>query len=372
MFVTYTVRHILEDNPMPTTAPSTPLAASRSRALDEPGAAGGAMPTMRAITADRYGAPADVLRLRRVERTTPGKGEVLVSVAAAGLSRAALHLTTGTPYLVRLFGFGFRAPKHAMGIEVAGTVAAVGAGVERLAVGDQVFGYAPGACAEFAVARADKLALRPEGLDVVHAAALVDSASTALQAVRDHGRVQAGERVLVLGASGGVGSFAVQIAKAAGAEVTGTASTAKLLFVAGLGADHVVDHTAGDPLRVADGAPFDVILDLGGNRPVKALRQALTSTGRLVIVGGEGGGKLTGGFQRQILAPLRGVGSSQDLMTFVSTEHHRFLDDLAAMAVAGEIAVPIDRTHPIDEAPQGLARMEAGTLRGKDVVVIGP
>lgn len=293
-----------------------------------------------------------------------------MAVAAAGLSRAALHLTTGTPYLLRLAGFGFRAPKQAVGIELAGTVVEVGPGVDRLAVGDEVFGYGPGAAAEFAIAKADKLALRPPELSTTQAAALVDSASTALQAVRDHGRVQAGDRVLVLGASGGVGSFAVQVAKAAGAEVTGTASTAKLLYVAGLGADHVVDHTVTDPLRTEQDQRYDLIVDVGGNRPVKAMRRALADEGRLVIVGGEGGGNLTGGFQRQLLAPLRAIGSAQDVKTFVSTEHHRFLDDLAAMAVAGELVAPIDQTFPLEQAAAGLVRMETGAIRGKDVVVV--
>lgn len=349
-----------------TTPTSTPLSA-----VPAPESAPEAA-TMRAVKADRYGPPAEVLAVQQIERPVPGKGEVLVAVAAAGLSRAALHLTTGTPYLLRLAGFGLRAPRHPAGTEIAGTVVALGPGVDRLAVGDEVFGYGPGACADFAVAKADKLALRPEALEVRDAAALVDSAATALQAVRDRARVQAGERVLVLGASGGVGAYVVQIAKAEGAEVTGTARTAKLLFVAGLGADHVVDHTTTDPLPPADGPRYDVVIDIGGNRPVKALRRALTPTGRLVIVGGEGGGDLTGGFQRQIFAPLRAIGSPQQVMTFVSTEHHRFLDDLAAMAVAGRLVVPVDQTHPLEEAAAGLARMEAGAIRGKDVVAVRP
>jgi NADPH:quinone reductase-like Zn-dependent oxidoreductase len=324
--------------------------------------------TMSAVQADRYGAPGEVLGVRTLERPVPGKGEVLVQVVAAGLSRAALHLTTGTPYLLRLAGFGLRAPKHPVGIEAAGTVVAVGPGVTRFAVGDEVFGYAKGSCAEFAVAKADKLAHRPDGLTAVEAAALVDSASTALQAVRDHGGVRAGQRVLVLGASGGVGSFAVQVAAALGAEVTGTASTAKVDFVRGLGATDVVDHTTADPL--ATEAPFDVILDLGGNRPVKAMLRALTLDGTLVIVGGEGGGKLTGGFQRQLLAPIRAVGGEQSVTTFVANEHHRFLDHLAAMAVAGQIRPAIDQTHPLDGAGRGLERMETGAIRGKDVVEV--
>ncbi len=323
---------------------------------------------MRAVTADRYGAPGDVLQVRTVDRPIPGKGEVLVEVACAGLSRAALHLTTGTPYLLRLAGFGLRAPKYPVGNELAGTVVATGPEVTRFAVGDEVFGYAMGTCVEFAVAEQDKLALRPSTMAPALAAATVDSASTALQAVRDLGGVQAGQRVLVLGASGGVGSFAVQVAKARGADVTGTASTAKIDFVRSLGADHVVDHVATDPLAGAE--PFDVIIDIGGNRPVKAMRRALASEGTLVIVGGEGGGKLTGGFQRQLLAPIRAIGSHQRVKSVVAAEHHRFLDDLAEMAAAGQIRPAIDQIHALDGAAAGLERMAAGRIRGKDVVEV--
>lgn len=326
--------------------------------------------TMEAAVADRYGAPHDVLAVRTIERPVPGKGEVLVRVDAAGLSRAALHLTTGTPLLLRLAGFGFRQPKHPVGIELAGTVAAVGAGVTRFAAGDAVFGYGTGACAEYAIAKEAKLALRPAGIDPVKAAAMVDSASTALQAVRDHAEVRPGQRVLVLGASGGVGSFAVQAAKAAGAEVTGTASTAKVDFVRGLGADHVVDHATSDPL--ATDQPYDVILDLGGCRAPKAMLAALTDDGTLVIVGGEGGGRLTGGFQRQLLAPLRAVGGEQTVKTFVTKESRGSLEAIAAMVEAGSLAPAIDEVHPFDQVAAGLARMEAGQIRGKDVVAVRP
>ncbi|WP_421118541.1 NAD(P)-dependent alcohol dehydrogenase [Aquihabitans daechungensis] len=255
-----------------------------------------------------------------------------------------------------------------MGTELAGTVVAVGEDVTRFVVGDEVFGYAKGTCATFAVAKEEKLAHRPDGVTPEQAAALVDSASTALQAVRDHAEVRAGQRVLVLGASGGVGSFAVQIAKARGAEVTGTASTAKISFVADLGADHVIDHTTSDPLATEQ--PFDVIIDIGGNRPVKAMRRVLAADGTLVIVGGEGGGKLTGGFQRQLLAPARAIGSSQRVKTVVATEHHRFLDDLAQMVVAGDLIPAIDQTHRLADTRIALERMEAGRIRGKDLVEI--
>lgn len=353
-----------------TTAPATPgQPAAEAEPTGSPDQAPAPAPvaatSMRAVTADRYGAP-EVLKVATIDRPQPGPDEVLVQVAFAGLSRAALHLLTGTPYLLRLAGFGLRAPKSPVGIELSGTVVAVGGDVTRFAVGDEVFGYAKGTCAEVAVAKEDKLAHRPEGVSPAQAAAIVDSASTALQAVRDHAEVRAGQRVLVLGASGGVGSFAVQIAKALGAEVTATASTAKVGFVADLGADHVVDHTTTDPL--ATDQPFDAIIDVGGRRPVKAMRKALAGDGTLVIVGGEGGGNLTGGFQRQLLAPARAIGSTQRLKTFVATEHHRYLDDLAQLVVAGDLTPAIDQTHPLVDTHLGLERMEAGQIRGKDLV----
>jgi NADPH:quinone reductase-like Zn-dependent oxidoreductase len=321
---------------------------------------------MRAIVAPRYGS-AEVLEVAQVDRPTPGRGEVLVRVAAVGISRANLHLLTGTPLLLRLAGFGLRRPKQPIiGIELAGVVAAVGPGCTRFDIGDEVFGYGSGACAELAVAPELKLARKPSSLTFVEAAALVDSASTAHMAVHEVGEVRAGQRVLILGASGGVGSFAVQMAAALGAVVTGTASTAKLDFVRSLGAAEVIDHRREDPLAAA--RAFDVIIDLGGNRSVRALRRALAADGTLVIAGGEEGGPITGGFGRQLLAPLRGVVGSQRLRTFVSREHHEVLESLAELAEAGSIRPAIDVVHRFDDAPAALARMAAGQIRGKDVI----
>ena len=321
---------------------------------------------MAAIKAPRYGSP-DVVELTRLPRPTPGKGEVVVEVAVAGLSRGALHLLTGSPYLLRLAGFGLRRPKNPVGTELAGTVVEVGPDTTRLKAGDEVFGYGLGTCAEFAVAKEDKLAIKPPELSFAQAAATVDSASTALQAVRDHAEVRAGQRVLVLGASGGVGTFAVQIAAAFGAEVTGTASAAKLDFVRSLGATNVIDHHAADPLATG---PYDVILDLGGNRPVKQMREALTPEGTLVIVGGEGGNNLTGGISRQLLAPMKSKRSTQNVKTVMAKEHHRYMDDLGAMVVAGKITPAIDQTHNLANTKVALERMANGTIKGKDVVTV--
>ena len=250
--------------------------------------------TMTAIVQHEYG-PADrVLRLERVPVPVPAEGEVLVRVAAAGLDRGVWHLMTGLPYPVRLAGFGIRRPKFPVrGADVAGRVEAVGPGVEGFGPGDEVFGIGAGSFAEYVVCPAAKLAAKPERLSFVQAAAMPVSALTALQAVRDHGRVAAGQRVLVIGASGGVGSYAVQIAKAFGAHVTGVASAAKASLVTEVGADRVIDYAAED---FADGRErYDVILDTGGHTPLRRLRRALTRTGTLVIVGSETGGRWLGG-----------------------------------------------------------------------------
>ncbi len=324
--------------------------------------------TMQALVAPRYGS-ADVLEVATSPVPEPGAGEVLVQVAAAGASRGALHLLTGLPLLVRIAGVGLRRPKHPpVGNELAGTVVAVGDGVTRLAPGDEVFGYGRGTCAEYAVGKADKLAHRPADLPVTAAAAMVDSASTAIRAVREVAEVQAGQRVLVLGGSGGVGSYVVQLAAAEGAHVTATASTAKLDFVRSLGAEAVVDHRTTDPLAVDE--PYDVIIDMGGRNPLRRLRRALTPTGALVIVGGEGGGALAGGFARQLLAPLRGIGSRQRLRGLMAVEHHRTLDTLGELAVAGTIRPPVDQVHPLADGADAFRRMEAGQICGKDVIAV--
>src|SRR3954447_26167730 len=221
--------------------------------------------TMRAVVQDRYGDTADVLRPAEVARPEPGAGEVLVRVAAAGVDRGVWHLMAGKPYAARL-AFGLRAPRNPVrGREFAGRVESVGAGVAAVRPGDEVFGVGGGSFAEYVVASGKKVAPAPAGLTPVEAAAMPVSASTALQAVRDHGHVSAGQRVLVIGASGGVGAFAVQIAKASGAEVTGVCSTAKVDLVRSLGADGVIDYTQTD--LAASGVRYDVVLDIGGDRP---------------------------------------------------------------------------------------------------------
>jgi NADPH:quinone reductase-like Zn-dependent oxidoreductase len=240
--------------------------------------------TMRAITHDTYGT-ADVLSLTEIARPVPNPGDVLLRVAAAGLDRGAWHMMTGKPYLGRLV-FGLRAPRNpVLGTEVAGVVEAIGSAVSKFAVGDEVYGFARGSFAEFAVAREDRLAPKPVNLSFEQAAVVPVSAGTALQALTDYGRASPGQSVLVVGASGGVGSYAVQIAKALGAHVTGVASAAKLDLVRSLGADHVLDYNRDD---FADGTRrYDLVLDIAGNPSLSRLRRALTPTGIAVITGGE-------------------------------------------------------------------------------------
>ena len=294
---------------------------------------------------------------------------MLVRVRAAGLDRGTWHLMTGLPYLVRLAGYGIRAPKHPIpGLDLAGTVVAVGRDVTRFVVGDEVFGIGQGSFAEYAAAPQDKLANMPANLPFEKAAVVPVSGMTALQGLLDAGRVQPDDHVLIIGASGGVGSFAVQIAKAFGAEVTGVASAAKADLVRELGADHVIDYTTED---FADGTRrYDLILDIGGNTPVSKLRSALANEGRLVIVGGESGGRWTGGIQRQIGATLLSPFVSQRLSMFISKETHVDIERLAELIENDQIVVAADTTYRLDQVPEAMRRLEAGEARGKIAVTV--
>jgi NADPH:quinone reductase-like Zn-dependent oxidoreductase len=323
--------------------------------------------TMRAVVRDRYGAPAQVLRVGQVAVPVIGAGEVLVRVSAAGVDRGVWHVVTGLPYPIRLAGFGVRVPKNrVVGGDLAGVVAAVGRSVTRFRVGDEVYGTGYGTFAEYARAAEDKLSPKPATLTFAQAAAVPVSAMTALQAVRDRGKVQPGQQVLVLGASGGVGAYAVQIAKAHGASVAGVASTAKLDFVSGLGADAVLDYTA-DPLPERR---YDVVLDIGGNTPVSRLRRALTRTGTLVIVGGETGGRVLGGLHRQLGAAILSPLLRQRLGTFVCKENAADLAVLSTLIDAGQVAPAVDRVLPLASAGQALQLLLDGAVRGKLVLSV--
>lgn len=329
------------------------------------GAADGAM---RAVVQDRYGST-DTLSLATIARPEPGEGEVLVRVRAAGLDRGTWHLMTGKPYLMRIAGLGFRGPKDRVpGRDLAGVVAAVGPAVSRFAVGDEVYGVGRGSFAEYAKVREDKLAAKPDGLSFEQAAVVPISAATALQALVDHGRLEAGQRVLVIGASGGVGSYAVQIARALGADVTGVASTAKLDLVRSLGAAHVVDYTREDFAEV--GERYDLILDIGGNPSVSRLRRALTPTGTAVIVGGESGGDLTGGMGRTLRALAMSPFIGQRFVNFINKERGADLERLGDLIAAGQLTPSIDRTFPLAEVPAAIALLAAGRVRGKLAITL--
>ena len=323
---------------------------------------------MRAIVQDSYGS-VDVLRLAEIDKPDIAPNEVLVQVRAAGLDRGTWHSMTGQPYLMRIMGFGFRRPKNPVsGLDVAGTVVEVGAEVTRFQAGDEVFGVARGSFAEYAAAREDKLAHKPANLSFEQAAVVPISGGTALQALRDAGRVEAGQKVLVIGASGGVGTYAVQLAKALGAQVTGVCSTTKVDFVRSIGADDVIDYTRED---FADGSQrYDLILDIGGNSRLSRLRRALTPTGTLVIVGGEEGGRLTGGFGRSLRAPVVSLFVRQRLTMLASKEHHTHLEALRPFIEAGQITPAIDKTYPLAEVPAAMRDLEAGHVRGKVAITI--
>ncbi len=324
--------------------------------------------TMRAIVQDKYGST-NVLELQEVARPEIGEDDVLIRVRAAGVDPGVWHLITGLPYLVRLAGYGIRAPKtRVRGSDVAGTVEAVGPSVTRFQPGDEVFGTCDGAFAEYASAREERLALKPATLTFEQAAAVATSGFTALQGLRDRGEVQAGQKVLVIGASGGVGTSAVQIARAFGAEVTGVCSTRNVDLVRSIGADHVIDYTRDD---FADGAQsYDVILDTAGNRPLSLLRRALTRRGTLVIVGAEGGGRWIGAVGRTFKALLLSPFVGQSLRAFISKETGDDLDALKQLVEAGQLAPVIDRTYALNEAPEAIAYIAEGHARGKVVVTV--
>ncbi|MBC6451436.1 NAD(P)-dependent alcohol dehydrogenase [Actinokineospora xionganensis] len=323
---------------------------------------------MKAIVQDIYGS-ADVLALREIERPTAGDNDVLLAVRAAGVDPGVWHLMTGMPYLVRIAGFGLRKPKVATrGRDVAGRVEAVGRNVTRFKPGDEVYGTCEGSFAEYATAREDRLALKPAGLSFAQAAAVPISAGTALQALRDAGEIKAGQHVLVIGAAGGVGTFAVQLAKAFGAEVTGVCSTTKTDLVRSIGADHVIDYTRED--FTEGGRRYDLVLDIAGNRPLPKLRKALAAKGILVIVGGEGGGRWTGGFGRSLRAAMLSPFVGQKLCGLIAKETSTDLEALTAHIEAGKVVPVIDRTYPLGEAAKAIRHLEEGHNRGKVVITI--
>jgi NADPH:quinone reductase-like Zn-dependent oxidoreductase len=325
--------------------------------------------TMRAIVQDRYGStPETVLRLAEIARPTIGDDEVMVRIVAASVDTGTWHVMTGLPYAMRLAGFGVRQPKAPNpGRSLAGTVASVGKNVSAFKPGDDVYGTCDGSFAEYARATASKLAPKPANLTFEQAAAAPISGSTALQAVRK-AELLPGQRVLIVGASGGVGTFAVQIAKAFEAEVTGVCSTSKIDLVRSLGADHVIDYRH-DDLTAGD-QHYDVIIDTGGNRRLSHLRRVMARRGTLVIVGGETGGRWLGGFERSLAAVVMSPVVSQRLRMLASTENSADLHALGELIEAGQVVPAIDRTYPLAETPAAIAYVHDGHARGKVVITV--
>jgi NADPH:quinone reductase-like Zn-dependent oxidoreductase len=326
--------------------------------------------TMKAIVQDTYGS-AEVLKFADIDRPVPKDNEVLLRVQAAGLHRGDWHIMTGLPYLIRLVvpSLGLRRPKvRVRGMDVAGTVEAVGSKVTRFQPGNEVFGWCDGAFAEYACAPQDQLAAKPANLSFEQAAAVPTSAFAALQGLRDSGQVQPGQTVLIIGAAGAVGSFAVQLAKAFGAQVTGVASTPQVELVRSIGADEVIDYTRAD---ITDGTrQWDLILDTAGHRSLSQLRRALTPKGTLVIVGSEGRGRWLGGFGRSLRAPMLSRFVGQRLRMLASKPRQDDLVVLAELIEAGKLTPIIGRTYPLGEVPEAIRQLEQGHTRGKLVITV--
>ncbi|WP_207454106.1 NAD(P)-dependent alcohol dehydrogenase [Herbiconiux sp. SYSU D00978] len=323
--------------------------------------------TMSAIVQREYGTDAAaVLRPSTAPVPSPEANQVLVRIHATSVDQGTWHLMAGLPYPVRAAFPGIRRPRRLNpGLPLAGTVVAVGEGVRNLRPGDRVFGEGSSTLAQYAVADRRAIGLMPAGLSFPDAAAAAVSGVTALQAVRDHAGVAEGERVLVLGAGGGVGSYAVQLAKAAGASVTAVCSTGKVEAVHTLGPDEVIDYRRSEPT-----GRYDVILDTGGMRPLPVLRRLLTERGRLVIVGGENGGRWLGGSQRQVLASLLSPFVRQSLGTFMTKKSETDLVELGGLLERGVLRSLVESSHPLADAAEAMRRLTDGAAAGKVVVTV--
>ena len=323
---------------------------------------------MKAITQERFGTP-DTLRIVDIDAPEVGPDDVLVRIHAAALNPADWHILRGDPYVARLMGIGLTKPKiPVVGSDAAGEVEAVGADVRGLQPGDEVFGFVRGAFAEYACAAQDQVVPKPAGLTFEQAAALPIAATTALRGIRDVGAVKSGQLVLVNGASGGVGSFAVQVALSIGAEVTGVCSTANIELVRSLGAAHVIDYTAED---FTDGdVEYDVILDNVSSLSLTRLRGVLTKEGTLVLNGGGTPGHVFGPIGTLLKAVVVNLFVSQRLRPLPSKTDRQELLDVAALVEHGKLTPVVDRTYPLADAADGLRYVEQGHVRGKAIITI--
>jgi NADPH:quinone reductase-like Zn-dependent oxidoreductase len=324
--------------------------------------------TFTAIVYREYGPP-EVLKLETLSKPVPAENDVLVRVRAAAVNPLDWHYMRGEPYVMRLSS-GLRTPSVGrLGADFAGVVEAVGGNVSRFRPGDEVFGGRTGAFGEYVVVAEDRALVRkPPNVSFAQAAAVPVAGVTALQALRDKGRVRAGQKVLINGASGGVGTFAVQIAKSLGAEVTGVCSTRNIELVRSLGADHVIDYTRED--FTAGISRYDVILDNVGNHPLQRLRRALQPQGALVIVGGPSDEPWLGPLKTSLRALVLSPFVSQQLMTILADVNPKDLGVLSGMLESGQLVPVIARNYPLEEVPAAIAYVEQGHARGKVIITV--
>jgi NADPH:quinone reductase-like Zn-dependent oxidoreductase len=328
-------------------------------------------PHMKAVVYTNYGSP-DVLEIRDIKKPVPNDDQVLIKVRAASINPLDWHFMEGTPYIMRAIGVGLRKPKDPrLGVDYAGTVEAVGKNVTQFKPGDEVLGGKSGAFAEYVCARADRaIVLKPANITFEQAASVPIAAITALQGLRDKGKIQPGQKVLINGASGGVGTFAVQIAKSFGADVTGVCSTRNLDMVRSLGADHVIDYTKEDFTK--NGQRYDLILDNVGTQPLSGFRRVLNPNGILVMIGGGGpnDGGLIGPLGRPVKALLLSPFISQKMGMLMAELNKKDLTILGDLMQSGKVTPVIDRTYPLSQIAEAIRYLEQGHARGKVVITV--
>ena len=324
---------------------------------------------MKAIVHTQYGAPEEVLKLRDVDRPVPNDGEVLVGVCAASINGGDPNVVRGLPYAIRVMGFGLVTPKNkVLGDDIAGVVEAVGRNATQFQRGDEVFGFCSGGFAEYVSTPKDWLTPKPANLTFEQAAAVPSSGVAALQGLRDQGRLRPGQTVLINGASGGVGTFAIQIAKVLGGEVSAVCSTKNIERAQLLGADHVIDYTRESFTRT--GKRYDLILDVALSQPLTDCRRALTTHGTYVLIGGGPHGGLLGSLPRYVTTRARSRFVSQTMRAFFATRAQADLCRVRELIEAGEVTPVIDKTFPLDQSARAVSYVDEGHARGKVVITV--